>query len=1127
MDPSTEELQRDLESFIRVRNRLAVTKDEKLPSILTKLLPKLFGRMEQLDNLSQSSTLSAEGEDIRIQMISHLKGTICHAIDRIEGVRNMDAPWVNTVLPLLKTLESEECVSLLLVLLQLGIQRSEDQVHFIPVLVQSLDRFSYTSAIASMEERNNMVNHSSACTWLLINAVASTAGVQNTNDWEILPSCEKKLKQMDGADIGTYEAVKISLQNGGNGLMDLMLDITFLWPTRQYQIPGMSEYGMEKMKVRSRTTSFDENYLRQLKRAFLRFAIDAFQQNVKASDRCHLLSILVLRGKSSYQKLAASHLRKNFDKKMLKSEGKWRNDSAGCSLGLVFSLLILIIGDERASNLLADPDYHSVQGIWEDILGPRPSDHYFFRSPLSPQRASKAIEFILHHFKPDMAEWWGSHDFSQINFLVHLIVLVPDENLYGRFRLLALVYQKLRKAGNEEFLKKPFLDHFMSSAQSIISNVSANDDDNGVVQDGHHVPDRHSTNASLIDRHRAQLKARYLASERAVNVRNVAYEMIADILHEYWKQSDIIDDGFRLPKIMFCCVIAENIRTQSHVAKVLNALLTLYQRSFTNSTDNYLERQCLVAPLLPSLICAASSDSLQSKVATVKWCEEFISAMDPDAASFFCRHLSCDPDPRVSEEAKLALHHLSGLAYTRTKPLHTIELSTITLIDTLKEVNRDFIFDDLNSRIDILFKEFSVSRSFARFILQDQKFNIEDARKMLSQRDAVCQDNVGFTEWAQNAHEANEQLSTCTICYDDFPLSKGFALSCGHIFCNSCWRSYLFSKAQDMPQTFHEVSCPHQRCRERLSLEEISHLEESLFDKWKSSLLRCFIEQDRMYSSCPGPDCTIVAYCVSPISNTTVSCNCKARYCFQCGAIPHNPASCKDFEAWRQTVGTSSELWISTNSKPCPSCNVPIEKNLGCNHMNCTHCNCHFCWICMDIMDMRSAHICNEIGSTINDKNKLDHFFGKRFIIHKEEEIFARGKIEDFTARREEYMGEYHFMDEEHLDIIYEAAKTLVDARSFLQYSYVYAWALQKRNLPGYLKFEHHLAILELVTERLGRMVHQTSYVNIFNEGGSRGFNIFCRGLQFHVLSITLYMQRIQFLETSFCQEADGQQLNN
>ena len=28
-------------------------------------------------------------------------------------------------------------------------------------------------------------------------------------------------------------------------------------------------------------------------------------------------------------------------------------------------------------------------------------------------------------------------------------------------------------------------------------------------------------------------------------------------------------------------------------------------------------------------------------------------------------------------------------------------------------------------------------------------------------------------------------------------------------------------------------------------------------------------------------------------------------------------------------------LWIISNTKPCPRCEAPIQKNEGCNHMTC------------------------------------------------------------------------------------------------------------------------------------------------------------------------------------------------
>ncbi|KAL8154507.1 hypothetical protein AgCh_000024 [Apium graveolens] len=51
---------------------------------------------------------------------------------------------------------------------------------------------------------------------------------------------------------------------------------------------------------------------------------------------------------------------------------------------------------------------------------------------------------------------------------------------------------------------------------------------------------------------------------------------------------------------------------------------------------------------------------------------------------------------------------------------------------------------------------------------------------------------------------------------------------------------------------------------------------------------------------------------------------------------------------WRFTE--LSQSGILANSKPCPKCKRPIEKNQGCMHMTCTPpCKFEFCWLCLGV----------------------------------------------------------------------------------------------------------------------------------------------------------------------------------
>jgi IBR domain, a half RING-finger domain len=51
--------------------------------------------------------------------------------------------------------------------------------------------------------------------------------------------------------------------------------------------------------------------------------------------------------------------------------------------------------------------------------------------------------------------------------------------------------------------------------------------------------------------------------------------------------------------------------------------------------------------------------------------------------------------------------------------------------------------------------------------------------------------------------------------------------------------------------------------------------------------------------------------------------------------------------------------WMKSNTRPCPSCSVPISKVSGCNHMKCSHCGAQFCWACMRLRTSCRAYRCN------------------------------------------------------------------------------------------------------------------------------------------------------------------------
>lgn len=76
-------------------------------------------------------------------------------------------------------------------------------------------------------------------------------------------------------------------------------------------------------------------------------------------------------------------------------------------------------------------------------------------------------------------------------------------------------------------------------------------------------------------------------------------------------------------------------------------------------------------------------------------------------------------------------------------------------------------------------------------------------------------------------------------------------------------------------------------------------------------------------------------------------CACGQRFCFSCVEAPHAPCTCAMLRQWRQKCADESETanWLNANTKPCPKCGNPVEKNGGCNLVSC-RCRQCFCWLC-------------------------------------------------------------------------------------------------------------------------------------------------------------------------------------
>lgn len=71
-------------------------------------------------------------------------------------------------------------------------------------------------------------------------------------------------------------------------------------------------------------------------------------------------------------------------------------------------------------------------------------------------------------------------------------------------------------------------------------------------------------------------------------------------------------------------------------------------------------------------------------------------------------------------------------------------------------------------------------------------------------------------------------------------------------------------------------------------------------------------------------------HCPSP-HLLQVECVCGHQFCFACCEVQHSPCTCDMLRDWMQRMrdGSETSSWLSANTKPCPKCSKPVEKNGG------------------------------------------------------------------------------------------------------------------------------------------------------------------------------------------------------
>jgi hypothetical protein len=209
----------------------------------------------------------------------------------------------------------------------------------------------------------------------------------------------------------------------------------------------------------------------------------------------------------------------------------------------------------------------------------------------------------------------------------------------------------------------------------------------------------------------------------------------------------------------------------------------------------------------------------------------------------------------------------------------------------------------------------------------------------------------------------------------------------GHAYCVSCWSSHLHVQVSD--KGLGCMPCPGYKCGEILDTQwaPVMLKSQELVNRLLLQRQRHVVDLSGL-KSCPVEACGLFV-CVpsakprGPSRNSTPSrptvehtvplavvCGNGHSFCLSCAQVAHSPLSCSDFPNWHTQVqeetknsdlkeGSSGDdmanaMWVAANTKRCPRCSTPIEKDEGCNHMCCRKCRKEFCWICMQDWSLHS-----------------------------------------------------------------------------------------------------------------------------------------------------------------------------
>eukprot|EP00567_Pseudictyota_dubia_P000431 CAMPEP_0197467012 /NCGR_PEP_ID=MMETSP1175-20131217/65348_1 /TAXON_ID=1003142 /ORGANISM="Triceratium dubium, Strain CCMP147" /LENGTH=1073 /DNA_ID=CAMNT_0043003073 /DNA_START=1 /DNA_END=3222 /DNA_ORIENTATION=+ len=1071
---------------MRVRTRLGDAEDQRLPKILGALLPKLLMKLNRNDAALLIEASSPNKSNIKMYLLrkelqNHLADILDHALHRIRANPKMSAAsWTDSI----QTYLAENQVAELLpetverafVFLRTAFARHQSLS--LPPLIQMLDALAQEAFEGSSQRAGLLCETCAFC--------LDSLAIQEWNG------------------IHRQDMVEKEATLSGTGVFHLFLNaLLATHELREGQEPGLSMVGLDVWKhyqqVRSdinqntvrgtmwtSRTKTEQRANQRLSLACLRYA--TINPDIISPERAAILCVLASPNvDSSHGAMANQFLRQ------WKTTGS-STGSASVLISFVLCLLILILGDDNARPILNE--YPAEAYRWLLILGPQPTaGSSMKRPPLPLHIANLAVLFIGNHAAAaTFATGSSEQEKDGIALLARLIACVriqdQDRHLWA-MHLLRYLYsqispfesatwaQPIRLVCHDllmDVLRTVVEPRQLPDQQVINARVNVVPMPGAAPQTGQQpqLPRLGVTNLLIPARTRFDQQVMHRCyCEESRESRRLAYQMLTEMLPSMENDNSSLSP-LQVPiKMLFLCVSREDEKLKGCAERVLEGIFNVYRARIAKgdlTTDLDGCTHCSIAPILPALLGAICSPSAQAAKATKQWIDGILRPLDPESADLFDSFLRYDDSMTTTSSM---CKELAAMSEKKSRKLS----KNINFLDTSKPAEWAELNERLESQLTMASTTLDLSYDATCMILHDHSFQACDAEKALAtDREATLRQS-GFNSDSSSIqpHRGSSKDMICEICYEtieekDGKDSNSLALACGHQFCKSCWDAYLHVHFEQWSARSLSTTCPRHDCKERITCSDIEALAPEMMSDWKEAFLKSFVVKDNNHGYCRGPNCSMVV-AASPnkpdVSGEVICYKCQANFCFRCGGTPHDPVSCKDMIRWNTIVGTSG-FWIRSNSKPCPGCRAPIEKNMGCNHMECTSCGFHFCWVCLaPVRSHLEPHFCERYDPSKTGENEDERralFYMDQFMMQEEAETFAKDDLH--TIRRDKAVLN-EAMDEESFQIIEHTLEMLCKTRNFLKHTYVATFALGFDDPVSLHALETYQATLEQFTEFL------------------------------------------------------------